>query len=80
MTEETRTEESQHPEPVVLCRLAYDEAVLLSGLLNAEGVESRVESDGAMVYPAPTTQGVAVLVPADQLEEAQRIRKERVGE
>jgi hypothetical protein len=80
MTEEARTDEMQHPEPVVLCRLAYEEAVLLSGLLNAEGVEARVESDGAMVYPAPTTQGVAVLVPADQLEEARRIRRERVGE
>ena len=79
MTDE-KTEDQTHPEVAVLCRLPYEEAVLMAGLLNNEGIESRVEQDYPNAYPVPATVGVAVLVPADKLEEAQRIRKEQVGE
>jgi hypothetical protein len=69
-----------HPEPVVLCTLSWDEAWLLAGKLNDEGIESRVDPDAPTPYTVPGVppmgkNGYDVIVPKDRLDDAQAIAR-----
>ena len=69
----------EHPEIATLCSLPWQEAWLLAGRLESEGVRARVSPDyqfapwgGAMPVPGLDRSAYDVLVEAGQLEEARR--------
>ena len=71
-------EDRDHPEPVVLCRLAEEEAHMLEGRLRAEGIEAMCSPESTSGYISPyvrLTQGgrVEVLVRRSHLEDAVKV-------
>lgn len=67
----------EHPEPVVLVELGWEEAWMLAGRLNDEGIEARVSPDyEANLYgkdPILSRQRFEVLVPNGELERAREV-------
>jgi hypothetical protein len=73
---ERRVAVDPHPEPEVLCRLPLEEASMLVGRLEAEGIPARVASDvGPLVMP-PVNSLKEVLVPRSRLRDARRVLAE----
>ena len=75
------TTPAAHPEPVTLCTLAWDEAWLLAGKLNDEGIEARVNPDSLDSYtglgiPPMGKNGYDVVVSKDRLDDAREIARE----
>jgi hypothetical protein len=73
-------ESKSHPEPVTLCTLPWDEAWLLAGKLNDEGIEARVDPDTLAPYtglgiPPMGRNGYDVVVPKGRIEEAREIAR-----
>jgi hypothetical protein len=73
----------EHPDIVTLCSLPWEEAWLLAGRLESEGVRAKVSPDyqfspwgGAMPVPGLDRSSYDVLVEQEQLEEARRVAAE----
>jgi hypothetical protein len=76
----------REPEMTSVCRLPWNEAWLLVGRLESEGMRARVFPDhqdavfgGAMPVPALDTNFYDVLVETGRLDEARRIADESTG-
>jgi hypothetical protein len=66
-------QEDRPPDLVRLGTLPIGEARILAGRLNAEGIEAHVSDAESGVYPSLALEGVDVLVPASQLDDARRV-------